>query len=551
MSFTKIVSVSLITILGITACGQQKAKKVGPRAAKDALAFGQQKQQVPPLPPDDEGQPRPGGEISDVRARPKTKVTIDQEHRSEDFVVKEKNTETDPSPITDITVTRSTTRRVERRVQPRDTSQPNQLRPQPVANPEEEKAKQCSVNFLTKDRNWNPGLPYEPFKEPRLTYGAEVIEGKSAGKNKKAPKKNTVYYTDAAADGLLNVAFEKFARLPPSLQPGSKELSIRLDDIKVSLDPQEGAVKLQFGYEIQQGIFIPILLRGQLQREKNSMSAITQMQQVLIKGQKPHFSAELICADVDLGCQNIMIRLRQHSRTDRIIRVAYIIHRWGSVHVSLSQRDKKVSKKITNLAHKQMALFLANTAHNSCLNLLGDVSQSGRKLPVCAHERKLRECVGKSPRQQAAASDYSLRTWSVAFGRSGFEWLATTKPRLALADFASNTKDDLALSVSGRLVVSEARPVWPLALAINKNGKYAQLIRDARLVMNDGAGNINLQLAFIGTPKSHTRLNLTSLFEDPSLRDQIASQVQNMPEISGQDLAQKEEPGDADIAHGQ
>lgn len=540
MSYTKFVSVMLMAVLTLTACGQPRAKRPLLNRTHGGPAMD------PQLTPD--------SPVIDLDAKPTVPVVkepmVPRERQDEPF------TETNPSePVTtannddtsktsgDVVIDRVTTRTTSKSDDTIDKIDKVDKKDDKKAG---EKANSCTTTFMKNDKDWNPGVPYALATEPHFTYGAEELTTHKSGKKKK--QKHQIQYTDAAADGLMDVLFQKASRLPKAIQNSSKQLAIRIDDLKFHIDQRSGAVKMQFGYEAKRGTLMPFKLIGQLDTVRGSNRFVARLQQVVntSKGQKPNFSAEVTCADSEMGCQNVMIRLQQLAQSGRTIRTAFIVHRWGPIHVTIAKQDRD-EKTIDNAAHKEFVKFLIGTEQNSCLALVEDVSKAQRDIPACTLERKVHDCGGKT-KVPNVANDFMMRTWAVAYGKAGFEWMATSKTVRSLIDYENQT--DVSMSIGGGLAISNSRPMWPEALTVAKELQFSRQVADARLVATDGGGNLNLQLVFKGKPRSHTRITLTSLFEDNRTRGLIAKEMEQMPDIAAQDLSEKIEPADEIVVNG-
>lgn len=375
---------------------------------------------------------------------------------------------------------------------------------------------------------------------------------KTTGKNEVL-----LQYTDAAVDGLLNVAFEKNAALPKFMQATSKQLAKSIVDVKLHTDMVSGESKMEFVFEAENsGSRIPVLLKGHvIGTGKYRMDS--ELTQAVTAPQKAQFSALVSCDDVLRGCKNVLIRLQQLNSGGKIIRVAYIVHRQGPVHVTIAKKDSRVDATKTS-AHKQFVTLLLNTAQNACLNILELAGlrkeEERRDLGACMMERKEAQC-GKSgrPTSGVSADDFVLRTWSVVQGKAGFEWIAAKKKVSTLLDYENQSY--VAFSISGPLARSSRRPMIPKHLVSYKSpdANLKDLVTRVLVVANDGGGNLNLQVSFKGeeAPNTNfTRVSLTSLFSDHKVQDNTIDEIRQMPDIAADRFADKEEPGDAEVVAG-
>ncbi len=247
------------------------------------------------------------------------------------------------------------------------------------------------------------------------------------------------------------------------------------------------------------------------------------------------FSAVVTCADLHIGCQNAVIRLQQHGQSGRVRRAAYIVHRWGDAHVTISDKDLNHYNQIENSNYRQFAQYLSNTANNACLAILASVQSGARQMPECAQRRLIAQC-GRKQWRTPGAKVFDFRSWAVAYGRSGFEF--------AMID--QNTSQDLEaageprLRVRGPLIASNQLPMWNRPL--NVQGYGAEGIENVALVSNDGGGNLNLQVDFKGQTKTYTRVSITTLIEDTRFNvQQMVEGATQMPELDGSQCELTEE----------
>ena len=351
-----------------------------------------------------------------------------------------------------------------------------------------------------QDPDWYPGLPTMLSTQPLFTGAIDPIN-----KNPEDVKKDPSVgfrYVDSSADGLLLLAMDKVKSLPQPAQDEDRRFAPRFSDIEVSTEVKKsGRVKVRFLYEYKSGKFAPITLEGRAKDAKKKNRSDIELKQV--SGRlSPGFAGHLACMDADGGCQTTAITLQRLGKDGKPGRSARAVHRFGEARLTLADLDLRAASTIQNKSHKALAEYLANTVNNSCLLFMAETKAAGRALDPCEAQRLQMDC-GDGQKHQPAAKAVVARSWAVAFGRSGFE--VALEERGAGVEKSARAK----LVIAGPLGISSQRPMWPHNLLVK--GGFG--ITEAHLIATDGGGNLNLQLVFAGEPKSHTRLNVTSLFE--------------------------------------
>lgn len=384
--------------------------------------------------------------------------------------------------------------------------------------------KECGTAYRRKSNEWYPGLPNPP-SEQRICTGGKLGEVTQEQLFSCQPGNGHIF-TDSRKDGLMAMAVERFNRIPEAAQKGSRELSEKIRDFKVYADIYKtGAVKVQFALLVGNEKYETFTLKGRMREWRGKTRTDVNLDKVKKAGLS--FSGVLTCADLHMGCQNSIIRLQQHGRGKQVKRVAYIVHRNGDAHVTISDKDLNKFNQIENRNYREFAEFLSNTANNSCLAILGQVQSGVRQMPECAQRRLLAQC-GRKQWQTPAAKYFNFRGWAVAYGRAGFEFEMVDQG--GLSDFEN--RDYVRLTIRGPLVASDALPTWGRPLKLEGFG--ADGIENVALVSNDGAGNLNLQVDFKGQTKTYTRVSVTTLIEDTRYNaDQIVQDAGQMPELDG------------------
>jgi hypothetical protein len=362
--------------------------------------------------------------------------------------------------------------------------------------PKENRGQECGVPYRRNEADWFPGLPFASAKTPHLTRGVDVLK-ESAEATQKDPSLG-LQYTDAAKDDLMKAAVARDDAKDKRAQRANHELALRIVDVDLNVDQKNSSrAELSFGYDVGQGRYVQVVLEGEAQQDGRFQLQQTHSE---VSGE---FRAVVRCVDADGGCENslITIQLMSVKHPGAIAREVEVVHRLGDAHLTIADQDM-TGAGITNSSHKRLAAFFANTVNNSCLVELALVRAGQIKMQSCTVERLQKECgqEDSGPRFPSART-FTLQTWAVAYGRSGFR-------------FDAEDGQSTHVVIAGPLVISRQRPM--AAERLHTEGMTG--VARADLIANDGGGNLNLQLIFAGKPKSHTRLNITSLFAKVSAK---------------------------------
>jgi hypothetical protein len=336
-------------------------------------------------------------------------------------------------------------------------------------------------------------------------------------------------FTDARQDGLFNVAVDRANALPKEVLRGNQDFAKQIRDVKVSLDmnrTREVKVRVVYMHRMARAA---IELRGVMEKSASVMLA-----QVPVAGapkDAQNFSGVLTCADAEKGCKNILLRLDLKGKAGKVARTAFIVHRWSDAHITLAESDRSQFARIPNQNQSVFAEYLSNTINNGCLSVLADVKSGKRHLPQCAVERLQAKCGGEDVKKPAARA-FGLRSWAVAYGRSGFEFMATNAHAYdGVADF--DMKRTPYLTVSGPLVYGKGTPAYTHPLLVTGAVKG---VNEVHLMNNDGGGNLNLQFDFAGQSDSRSRVSVSSMLPSESYAQAVVNSAKTMPNLSQQDI---------------
>lgn len=355
---------------------------------------------------------------------------------------------------------------------------------------------------LFDDPMWYPGLPAYPAGHSQSILSTIYTGGVSD---------NKYAFTDGKSDGLMAYAIENFKKIGtgktigggyyPDVKERSLELAGKISDVKLDIDAYTTAsVRLEIEF-VDGNASTPVktLFEGKLDGNR-----VSNLKQINIKGDKDlKFSAILFCADQDGGCQNAVIQVWQ-TKQNKICRMAYIVHRFGDAHLTMSESDRLHYLGSENTNHQRLSEYLSNTAYNSCV-----VNSKRTDIPNRLKQHLLAYC-DEGYKKLPAAKTIGYKTWAAAKGASGF--------RLIFSDEAHWTGYDQkgGTAICGPLVkANNKNPIYSKKLAMG--GTLGAYIKSAHLVNNDGGGNINLLLRTHDQPGvsgTEIRISVTSMIRN-------------------------------------
>lgn len=493
-SFLVLVSIVLLTVNA--GCAKKSSKRAGPAPAPSGSA----------TPPADDGNQHDGDEQTTQAPPVGTPVgdnNMDDGDGDDMTLIGQEQPPTQPVKPIDTTTTDTDT---DNKVTLTNGDGIDEILTHPdVVNTDgPSRNQECGTAYRRHSEQWFPGLPYPPAQQ-RICTGGKIGEVSNENLMKCDPGTGHVF-TDSRQDALMALAVERFNKIPSALQIGSRELADSIRDLKVSADIYKtGKVKVQFAIATGPDKYETFTLKGTLQNWRGKNRADVNLAKVKKAGLT--FSGVLTCADLHIGCKNSIVRVQQHGRSGKVKRAAYIVHRWGDAHVTISDKDLNHYNQIDSDNYRAFAKYMSNTANNNCLVILGEVQNGNRQMPECAQRRLLAQC-GRKQWDSNAAKFFDFRSFAVAYGRSGFEFAIIDQD--GLYDFEAQSEP--RLRIRGPLVASNALPTWGRPL--NVDGTHSSGISNVALVSNDGGGNLNLQVDFKGQSKSYTRVSVTTLIED-------------------------------------
>ena len=300
----------------------------------------------------------------------------------------------------------------------------------------------------------------------------------------------SIYYTGAGKDNLREQLYtlvnERAARQHPIIQAGDKELAQTIQLASFNIDWSSRRAELQFKFERMGSYGKVTIQKFTLQGPLDNLTRF----KVGTLTKAPFVQAEVACMDISGGCQTVHIRAQDNSTGN--IRTAHLIARHTNATLYIEGNAPGVSK---NAEYDRLMSILLNTVtHPRGQNVV-------EKLTLTTSET-----IG-------GASNFTttmkIRLQDV-YGRTGGDTVELTGP---LAKPRGNDNPNVAVNVSPALTVINGEIVP--TTAIGTEGRIVDVIRDTRLVKNDGRGNLQLDLtvrtAAIGAQEDRIRLTISRI----------------------------------------
>lgn len=345
----------------------------------------------------------------------------------------------------------------------------------------------CPDPYRETNPEWFPGLVRPPSTLPLFTD--------------LPPSSPGVRYTDAGQDGWLAQAMAQANGMPAKMQKPSQDFAKQIRDVRVELhipnipingQPPQAIVRFDYLMAAKK---TPIELRGTLAKLTSAKFA-------------SGLSATLNCVDSDVNCQISILRIDGRNSAGEVVRSAFVVNRRGPAELTMSDEEEQRYARIRNQNHSAFAEFLSNTLNNSCRAQLvqGAAEHNLSRCLAQSLEARCRDDELKSP----AAQIVELRSWSVAYGRAGFE--------LRFGDIDHSGQN---LTIQGPLEFSPVVPVGQRPLLWLSSGSAVAFgIQEVTLMNNDGGGQLNLRFTFAS---DQTGGRATNREESESLRLSVST----------------------------
>ncbi len=318
-----------------------------------------------------------------------------------------------------------------------------------------------AATLVVPTREVGPGLPktYSLSQVPLVT-GALDERGQ--------------IYTDAKDDSVMAVMVDKMNQQEATFHAESLQLAQSVAKVEFEINGQYVSLNLKLKFVDQE---INTTMTGVLNGRTAELKQIQPVGNFELR-------AHSICVDANQECRNVVIVLG-HVINGQLCKRAYINHRWmmggvGDGHFTLSKEDYEAWNKPISRAQKAFLRMVANTVH---------------------YNKVLFREIGNEPLKYPRLGFLGVRSWAVAYGKSGFE---ITMKKLALN---GGTSDETKFS--GELTKSWVSGDVTQELNVSGNyndaevndrfdERFAPSISQVLLVNNDGRGNLTLQIDFTG-----------------------------------------------------
>lgn len=278
-----------------------------------------------------------------------------------------------------------------------------------------------------------------------------------------------LYYTGSGQDNLREYLYtlvnERAAQQHEIIREGDKKLAqtIQLSNFKVDWDSRRAELYFKLERIGSEGQLV--MSRVTLQGPLDNLARF----QVGSLKKAPYLAAEVACMDISGGCQTVHVRVQDASTGN--IQTAHLIARHTPASLVFTGNAPGVSK---NLEYDRLVSILVNTEKRpSGQNVV-------EKLTLTTSET-----IGGASN---FAVNMKIRLMD-QFGRTGGDTIEVTGP---LAKPRDNDSPNIGLNVQPALTVINGEIVT--TQSIGTQGRIVDTIREARLLKNDGRGNLQVEL---------------------------------------------------------
>lgn len=343
-----------------------------------------------------------------------------------------------------------------------NVGQVSEQEPDPGANPAELAARVQQMDSRVESVvYYDPSgqSPDQIFAKKSAIEQAGAFVGEKVASDIVSGAGETLYYTGAGQDTLREQLYvlvnNQESQLDAKSRAANKALaqSIQLSAFEVDWTQRRG--KLQFKY-LRNGVKAQVEMEG-------AVSDVMQFRVGAIT-REPFIMADVACMDLSGGCKTVHVKVQDASSGE--IRTAHMIARHTSASLFIEGNAPGVSK---NAEYDRLMSVLLNTTKNpSGHNVVNKLTMTTS------------ETIG-------GASNFAI-TMNMSLvdqlGRVVPDLVQVTGP---LAKPKSSDQPNVAITVSPAITVIDGEVV-PV------EGRMVDVIRDARLLKNDGRGNLQVEL---------------------------------------------------------
>lgn len=332
-------------------------------------------------------------------------------------------------------------------------------------------------------------------------------------------------YTDGKDDGIMAVLVEKMNQTEANIRQDSEQLAMTVNRLDLAVD--RGVIALDLGFKFSDKQ-VDVAFSGFLKPGEGA-ATLTQ------RSGTEQFMVHVTCADQQgqqaVKCRNAILAIF-HLKDGVICRRIYAVHRWmidgvGDGHLTMSNEEVELSTKIyeEDRAIRQAQRYntkydkvsvVKNRAYRAFLRLAGNTVHFNRR----QNGEYQRMAVGDNNLPRDPRFNFiGVRSWTVAYGTSFFEiTMGRGKAGQRLI------QEDTTL-FSGLLLKPRVPGEVATRMSLEGNYKLAQVddryderfannIRQADLIDNDGRGHLTLKMNFHDPKEAPvtSRLNFTSQY---------------------------------------
>ncbi len=301
--------------------------------------------------------------------------------------------------------------------------------------------------------------PDQIFAKKAAIDRSGAFVGEKVASDIQSASGETLFYTGAGQDTLreqLYILVNNYeAQLDADTRAENKALaqSIQLSAFEVDWASRRG--KLQFKY-LRNGVKAQVEMEG-------AVSDVMQFR-VGALSREPYIMADVACMDLSGGCKTVHVKVQDASTGN--IRTAHMIARHTSASLYIEGNAPGISK---NAEYDRLMSILLNTTKNPSGHNVVD------KLTLTTSET-----IGGASNFAITMKMSLLDKW----GRMTPDIIQVTGP---LAKPKSNDQPNIGITVSPAITVING-------VVVPVDGRLVDIIRDARLLKNDGRGNLQVEL---------------------------------------------------------
>lgn len=318
--------------------------------------------------------------------------------------------------------------------------------------------------------------PDQIFARKNEIMAAGAVVGERVASDIQSGLGETLYYTGAGQDTLREQLYLLVNNYESQLDEESRKenralaQSIQLSNFSVNWETRRGLLSFQY-------------LRNGRKATVDMEGDVTDVMQFRVGAlsRDPYIMADVACMDISGGCKTVHVKVQDASAGNGKIRTAHMLARHTSASLFIEGNAPGISK---------------NAEYDRLMNLLLNTTKNPRGANVV---NKL--TLTTSETIGGASNFWVTMDFDLLLGHGvrGYDQLQITGP---LAKPRSTDVVNVAAVVSPALTVVEGQ-------VIPVEGRLVDTIRNARLLKNDGRGNLQLQLTVRSAASGATEDNVT------------------------------------------